>query len=156
MTRNHILSIAALALAAVALAACGSDSDSSTAADTAATSATSASSGYGGSESSASEASGSGSGGTVKIEADPNGDLAFTETKIEAPAGQSTIELDNPSTTGHNVEIEDSSGEDVAETDTITDGTTSTTADLQPGTYTFYCGVPGHREAGMEGTLTVK
>ena len=160
MTRNHILSIAALALAAVALAACGSDSDSSsTAADTAATSATSASSGYGssgGSESSASEASGSGSGGTVKIEADPNGDLAFTETKIEAPAGQATIELDNPSTTGHNVEIEDSSGEDVAETDTITDGTTSTTADLQPGTYTFYCGVPGHREAGMEGTLTVK
>lgn len=159
MTRNHILSIAALALAAVALAVCGSDSDSSTAADTAATSATSASSGYGssgGSGSSASEASGSGSGGTVKIEADPNGDLAFTETKIEAPAGQSTIEFDNPSTTGHNVEIEDSSGEDVAETDTITAGTTSTTADLQPGTYTFYCGVPGHREAGMEGTLTVK
>ena len=150
MTRDHILSIAALALAALALAACGSDSSSSsTAADTDATSSTSA-------ESSTSASSGSGSGGTVKIEADPNGDLAFTETKIDAPAGQDTIEFDNPSTTGHNVQIEDSNGEDVAETDTIADGKTSTTADLQPGTYTFYCGIPGHREAGMEGTLTVK
>ena len=148
MTRNQILSIAALALATVALAACGSDSSSSsTAADTDATSTASTES---------STAAASGSGGTVKIEADPNGDLAFTETKIDAPAGQDTIEFDNPSTVGHNVEIEDSSGEDVAETDTITDGETSTTADLQPGTYTFYCGIPGHREAGMEGTLTVE
>ncbi len=148
MTRNHILSIAALALATVALAACGSDSSSSsTAADTDATSTASTES---------STAAASGSGGTVKIEADPNGDLAFTETKIDAPAGQDTIEFANPSTVGHNVEIEDSSGEDVAETDTITDGETSTTADLQPGTYTFYCGIPGHREAGMEGTLTVE
>ena len=150
MTRNHILSLAALALATLALAACGSDSDSSsTAADAGATSSA-------GTESSTSSSSGSGSGGTVKIEADPNGDLAFTETKIDAPAGQDTIEFANPSTVGHNVEIEDSSGEDVAETDTITDGETSTTADLQPGTYTFYCGIPGHREAGMEGTLTVE
>lgn len=150
MTRNHILSIGAVAVATLALAACGSDSDSSsTAADTGATSSAST-------EPSTSASSGSGSGGTLKIEADPNGDLAFTETKIDAPAGQDTIEFDNPSTVGHNVEIEDSSGEDVAETDTITEGKTSATADLQPGTYTFYCGVPGHREAGMEGTLTVK
>jgi uncharacterized cupredoxin-like copper-binding protein len=27
---------------------------------------------------------------------------------------------------------------------------------LKPGTYKFYCSVPGHRQAGMEGTLEVK
>jgi uncharacterized cupredoxin-like copper-binding protein len=54
------------------------------------------------------------------------------------------------------VAIEDSSGETVGKTDVISDSSTSTTVDLKPGTYTFYCTVPGHREGGMEGTLTVK
>lgn len=149
MTSKLLAATAAALVAAFVLAACGgSDSTSTpTAAET-----------TGGAAAAGTETSGGsgGSGGTVKIEADPSGALAFTETKIDAPAGTDTIELDNPSSTGHNVEIQDSSGEDVAETDTITGGKTSTTADLQPGTYTFYCAVPGHREAGMEGTITVK
>lgn len=142
MRTRTLITLAAAGSAALALAACGSDSGSTSA--TSAADTTAASTGGSG-----------GSGGTIKIAADPNA-LAFQETKISAPAGQDTIELENPSSTGHNVEIQDSSGEDIAETDTITNGKTSTTADLQAGTYTFYCAVPGHREAGMEGTITVK
>lgn len=136
-----LAAVAVLGLAALALAACGgSDDSSSTAAETSAT------------ETSTS----AGGGETVSFEADPSGQLAYVETDVTAKAGNDTIEFDNPSSTGHDVVIEDESGGEVAKTDVITDSTTTTTADLQAGTYTFYCSVPGHREAGMEGTLTVK
>jgi uncharacterized cupredoxin-like copper-binding protein len=36
------------------------------------------------------------------------------------------------------------------------DGTSTVTAELGAGRYTFYCSVPGHRQGGMEGTLTVQ
>jgi plastocyanin len=150
MTKGLLTALAAVAIAGFGLAACGSD-DSSSPATTAAAESTSATT-----SAEASGSGGGGSGGTVSIAADPSGALAFTKTNIAAPAGADTIDFENASSTGHNVEIEDSSGEDIAETDTISDGKTSTTADLQPGTYTFYCAVPGHREAGMEGTITVK
>jgi uncharacterized cupredoxin-like copper-binding protein len=35
-------------------------------------------------------------------------------------------------------------------------GTHSITLNLKAGTYTLFCQVPGHRAAGMFGTLTVK
>ena len=149
MPKGLLITLAAVAMAGFGLAACGGD-DSSSSSTTAAAESTSTTS------TEAAGGGGGGSGGTVAIAADPSGALAFTKTNITAPAGSDTIDFENASSTGHNVEIEDSSGEDIAETDTITDGRTSTTADLQPGTYTFYCAVPGHREAGMEGTITVK
>lgn len=136
--------LAALALASFALAACGSDdssSDSTTAAESTAPADTAAS---------------GGSAETVDVTADPNGDLAWTETKIDAKAGAATLELVNDSPTTHDLVVEDGDGNDIGKTDAISGGTTSFDADLEPGTYTYYCSLPGHREAGMEGTLTVK
>jgi uncharacterized cupredoxin-like copper-binding protein len=97
-----------------------------------------------------------GGGSAVKFEADPNGQLAYTATEASAKAGKVTIDFNNPQPLTHDVAIEDTGGETVGKTDLIAAEETSTTVNLKPGTYTFYCSVPGHREAGMEGTLTVK
>ena len=92
-------------------------------------------------------------GTTLQLAADPGGALSFDKTSLEAPAGSVTIELTNDSSVPHNVEVEGNGVEE--ESDTVSGESTSLTVDLQPGTYDFYCAVPGHREAGMEGTLTV-
>ena len=132
-----------MVVAALALAACGGDDDDDSSAATSTTSTTQAQGGGGGGE-------------TLKVTADPGGQLAYEEKSLSAKAGHVTIDFDNPSSTGHDVTIEDQSGTEVAATDIITDDSTSTTADLEPGSYTFFCSVDAHREAGMEGPLTVK
>ena len=81
--------------------------------------------------------------------------LAFNTTKLTAKAGKVTVDFKNPSPTPHNVVIEQN-GKELSGFEPIAEGEESETAELKPGTYTFYCSVPGHREAGMEGTLTVK
>ena len=42
-----------------------------------------------------------------------------------------------------------------AKSKTVSGGSDTLTVKLKPGTYTFYCPVPGHEQAGMKGTLTV-
>ena|SRR5215210_4244899 len=96
----------------------------------------------------------SGGGQTLSLAADPGGALKFDKTELTAKAGKVTIDLDNPAAIQHAVEIEGNGVE--AESDTVTDAKTSVSADLKAGTYEFYCPVPGHREGGMEGTLTVE
>jgi plastocyanin len=133
MTRRALPLLVPLAALALLLAACG-----------------------GGNGESATTSSGGGGGGsTVKIAADPSGALKFDTTSLEATAGKVTIDFTNDSSLSHDVRIEGNGVEDEG-TDQVTGGSTSATLDLQPGTYTFFCSVDGHRAAGMEGTLVVK
>jgi plastocyanin len=91
---------------------------------------------------------------TLQLEASETA-LEYDTTKLSAKAGKVTIDFKNPSAIPHNVVIEQN-GKELAGFEPLASGEESETADLKPGTYTFYCSVPGHREAGMEGTLTVK
>lgn len=147
---KKLAALLVLALASVALVACGG-SDSSTT-----TSSAEEAGGGAAAESGKESGGGEGGGSTVAFEADPNGELAYTTTEASAKAGNVTVDFKNPQSLTHDVAIEDSSGKEVGKTELIGEGETSTSVDLKPGTYTYYCTVPGHREAGMEGTLTVK
>jgi plastocyanin len=67
-----------------------------------------------------------------------------------------TIDFTNPQALPHDVKIESASGEEIGGTETVAEGSDSATVNLKPGTYHYFCSIPGHREAGMEGTLVVK
>lgn len=137
----------ALLLAALALAACGSDGD---------TTEETAPSGGPAKEKEETEGGEAGGGAELHFEADPDGALAFTEDSATAQAGKVPVHFTNSSSVPHDVAIEDEGGSTVGKTDVLAEGEDSTTVNLKPGEYTFYCSVPGHREAGMEGTLTVE
>jgi plastocyanin len=91
---------------------------------------------------------------TLKLAADPT-QIAFDTTKLSARAGKVTIDFTNPAALEHDVAIEQN-GKVLAKTPTFAEGEESVTVNLAPGSYTFLCTVPGHAQAGMEGTLTVK
>jgi plastocyanin len=102
------------------------------------------------------EGGSAGSAAALDIEADPSGQLAFTSDSATAKAGNVTVNFTNTSPVPHDVRIEGSGGEEVGGTEVLSEGNESAKVDLKPGDYTFFCSVPGHRQAGMEGTLTVK
>jgi uncharacterized cupredoxin-like copper-binding protein len=94
---------------------------------------------------------------TLKLKADPGGDIKFTKKKLSASAGSVTIKMANPSSSGspHGIAITGHGIKKVGKT--VNPGKTSkVTAKLKAGKYTFYCPVPGHRALGMKGTLTIK
>jgi len=99
---------------------------------------------------------GGGGGSTVDISTPSGSDLAFNQKRVSAKAGSVTIDFDNVQSLQHDVKVEDSSGQEIGGTDLVSSGTAPATVAVQPGTYTFFCSVPGHREAGIQGTLTVK
>jgi uncharacterized cupredoxin-like copper-binding protein len=92
-------------------------------------------------------------GGTLDI---PVGvGLAYKFADAEAPAGQLKLESVNEQPTDHNIAV-DGNGVDEQGNVVSNGGKSTVEVDLKPGEYAFYCSVPGHREGGMEGKLTVK
>jgi plastocyanin len=93
--------------------------------------------------------------GELDIPADPSGALSYTFANAAAKPGAVTIKSLNKSSIDHDISIE---GNGVNQQgDVVKDGGTSEVkVTLKPGEYTFYCSVPGHREGGMQGKLTVK
>jgi plastocyanin len=140
--KKALILIAVVALAGFGLAACGGDDDEETTAAATTTATTETATAGGGAS-------------TVDISAPADGSLAFNQTDLTTKAGAVTINFDNPASLSHDVKVEDSSGAELGGTDLVSQGDATATLDLQPGSFTFFCSVPGHREAGMEGTLTV-
>jgi plastocyanin len=92
--------------------------------------------------------------GTLEIDADPTGQLRFLASSATAKPGKVTIKMQNKSSVPHDIAIKGA----VNQVGPIVSGggVSTVTATLAPGTYEFYCSVPGHEQAGMKGTLTVK
>lgn len=138
MTRRLLLLLFTVLALALGGAACGGDDDDE-AADEPAT------------EETTTHDETTEDGSHLTLTADPGGAFSFDQTELTAAAGEVTIELVNESGIPHNVEIE---GDGVS--DTISEGSTELMASLEAGEYVFFCNIPGHREGGMEGTLTVE
>ena len=154
MTKIPAVVLVTVAIA-LGLAACGGSSSSSSS-TSASSSAPATSSSAAASTSTAAPAQSSAGGGALAIAADPSGALKFTKTSLTSKAGKVTIDFSNSSPLPHNFTIQQGTrGPVVGGTPTFQGGTKPLTVTLKPGTYTFFCTVPGHRAAGMQGTLTV-
>jgi len=94
--------------------------------------------------------------GPLAISANPQGTLAYTATTLLASSSHVTIDFTNRSPLMHNMTIANAAGKVLGATPTFTGATKALSLNLPPGTYTFYCSVPGHEAAGMKGTLTVR
>jgi plastocyanin len=156
-----ILAALTVALGLFALAGCGSSSSpTATTASTPATTPTSSPSTTTSATTTTTTntpaSSGAAAGGALTLEANREGALSYNKTSLTASAGKVSIDFTNMSPLGHNMTIESSSGKVVGATPTFQGGSKTLTVDLKAGTYKFFCSVPGHRMAGMEGTLTVK
>jgi mono/diheme cytochrome c family protein len=101
-------------------------------------------------------------GGKLEIPADPTGQLSYVTNKATATAGPVTIAMPNSSGVSHNIALEAGAheatggGPALAASSFVTKGSASIKVTLKPGTYTFFCQAPGHRAAGMFGTIVVK
>ena len=143
-SRTVVALLASAAFAATGLAACGDDDDE-TAAPPAPPPAT---------QTETAEAQPPAA-ATVDVAAAPGGDLAYVQDSLTAPAGSVTFAFTNEASIPHDFNIE-RDGEQIGGTEVISESEENLTVDLEPGEYTYYCSVANHREAGMEGSLSVE
>jgi plastocyanin len=94
-------------------------------------------------------------GRTLELAADPSGKLAYDKDRAAVLAGRVTVRFTNDARLEHNVTIAQGS-RTIGATKTITAATATLKVNLPAGQYVYFCSVPGHRQAGMEGTLTVE
>jgi hypothetical protein len=94
--------------------------------------------------------------GWLELAANPSGQLTFSKRLLIARRREVKIAFTNHSRLPHNLTIATSSRGVIGATPTFRAGARALTLDLRPGTYTFYCSVPGHRGGGMQGKLVVK
>jgi plastocyanin len=90
--------------------------------------------------------------GNLEVDADPSGQLAFVTNQAQGNPGEITVKMANKSGTPHDIVIDGKGKGEVVQNG----GVSQFKADFTAGTYTYYCSVPGHRQAGMQGKLTVK
>lgn len=148
--RRTVLSALIVTVASLALAACGSSSKKSTSSSTSTPAASTST------PASSAPAAGTAS-HTLTIAANPSGQLKFTKSSLTATAGKVTVQFTNNAPLQHNFTVQQgTSGPVLGATPTFSGGTKTLTLTLKAGTYTYFCSVPGHRQAGMQGTLTVK
>lgn len=143
---------------ALGLAACGSSSSSSSTTSSAASAPATSASSSTSTPASTSTTVSTGASGALAIAANPSGLLKYTKSTLSAKAGKVTIAFANSSPLAHNFTLQQgtsANGKVLGATPTFQGGVKTLTLNLKPGTYTYYCSVPGHRMAGMVGTLTV-
>jgi plastocyanin len=110
-----------------------------------------------GTDTTRSEAMGGSKGTKVALSADPTGELKFNKTQLNANAGDITIAFGNKSSTIHDVVVIDDANKELGATKQIAESNaTASLKGVEAGEYTFFCSLPGHEEAGMKGTLTVR
>lgn len=162
MKSKTVFLLAAFVLAAAVFAGCAQDStdtsdDNPQMQKEVAKEAESGKTGSSSTNPSQSKATGATKGTKVALSADPSGALKYNTDKLNANAGALTVAFTNESAVPHDVAISNSSGKKLGVSDEITKSNTSLKIkDIAPGSYTFFCTVPGHEQAGMKGTLTVK